>query len=47
MELELILTELRPFELGLLCKLFIVGYGACVINWQMYCGHNEDVHVGF
>ena len=33
MELELILTELRPFELSHLATFCIVGYEVCVNNF--------------
>ena len=33
MELELILTELLPFELGLIGIFWIEGYGVCLINF--------------
>ena len=59
MALEIILTELQPFELRYFRQLFcIVGYGVCVINssyifnelfetMQTYCGYIKDVHVNF
>ena len=54
MELELILTELRPFELShfaqflQLCNQLLPQFSMDDSQtWQTYCGHNADMHIGF
>ena len=53
MELDLILTELRPFKLVILAFFCTVEYDVFVTpltvsqTLKTYCEHIEDAHVGF